>query len=187
MEEDLRLRIIDAAISCFSLKGAKFTMDDVAAELSMSKKTLYKYFSGKEELTRAAIDRGFGLVKESEAQILAEKDTDVAERLRRIIIVLPERYRHMDWRRLYELKTVSPEGFARISHHLETGWEGTIGLLKEGMACGRFRQVSIPVFKSMIQYAFEGFIGNTALMDAGISYEDALGEMIDIIMRGITL
>ena len=48
---DLRERIVRVAIGLFQTKGVKqVRMDDVANELSISKKTLYERFSDKEEL-----------------------------------------------------------------------------------------------------------------------------------------
>ena len=50
-------RILDAAYARFSRYGVrKVTMDDLASDLRMSKKTLYKYFSGKEELVKTLVE-----------------------------------------------------------------------------------------------------------------------------------
>ena len=43
----------------FKKKGSKFTMDDVASDLHMSKKTIYKEFDDKDELFYATVDYGF--------------------------------------------------------------------------------------------------------------------------------
>ena len=38
---DNKSRILEATLRVFNRKGLKFTMDDIASELSMSKKTIY--------------------------------------------------------------------------------------------------------------------------------------------------
>ena len=43
-------KILEATIKVFNKKGMKFTMDDIAAELSMSKKTIYTVFRDKESM-----------------------------------------------------------------------------------------------------------------------------------------
>ena len=53
---DLKERIINAAIDVFSIKGLKFTMDDIAKHLSISKKTIYSVFLDKEEMLLAIAD-----------------------------------------------------------------------------------------------------------------------------------
>jgi hypothetical protein len=52
---------------------------------------------------------------------------------------------------------------------------------------GVIRRISIPVIKSMIESTLAEFMGNTVLVENGISYEDAMNEMIDIIIDGIKL
>lgn len=50
-------RILESAYSLFLEKGYRHTtMDDIANSLSMSKKTLYKYFPGKLELLSASFE-----------------------------------------------------------------------------------------------------------------------------------
>ena len=38
---------------------SKVTLDEIATELGMSKKTLYKYFEDKEDLLRAGIEENY--------------------------------------------------------------------------------------------------------------------------------
>lgn len=50
-------KILDVAYNLFLKQGYKSTtMDDIAQELSMSKKTLYKYFPGKMELLASCFE-----------------------------------------------------------------------------------------------------------------------------------
>lgn len=51
-------RILDGAIELFYKHGLKsITMDDVAKQLGMSKKTIYKFFRDKEEMVMKCCDR----------------------------------------------------------------------------------------------------------------------------------
>lgn len=53
---ELRERIITAATEAFTSKGIKsITMDDIAAALGISKRTLYEVFSDKESLLKECI------------------------------------------------------------------------------------------------------------------------------------
>ena len=47
---DNKTKILEATIKVFNKKGLKFTMDDIASELSMSKKTIYTVFKDKETM-----------------------------------------------------------------------------------------------------------------------------------------
>ena len=50
MLTEIREKILKGTIQVFNKKGLKLTMDDVADELKISKKTIYKDFSGKDEI-----------------------------------------------------------------------------------------------------------------------------------------
>lgn len=58
--ETMEIDIIAKAGEMFHRYGLRpVTMDDIAKELSVSKKTLYKYFANKEELVKHSIDTIF--------------------------------------------------------------------------------------------------------------------------------
>ena len=44
---ELEQKILEAAIVVFNQKGMKFTMDDLARQLEISKKTIYTVFLNK--------------------------------------------------------------------------------------------------------------------------------------------
>ncbi len=58
MSEPMRDRILDAAERLLARLGyQKTTMDDLAREAGISKRTIYLHFPGKEEVTLSTIDR----------------------------------------------------------------------------------------------------------------------------------
>lgn len=183
--EEVRLRIIEAAIKAFNSGGSHFTMDEVANKLGMSKKTIYKYFKSKDDLIQAAINNGFDQVKAAEQAIISNPDMDIIEKLHRTIIVIPEQYKSIDWRKLFEFKDSYPKAFEAIQLRIETGWDGTLMILDEAMKQGRIRKVNVAILKSMIESCIEGFLKNDTLISNGIQYEDALEQMIDIIIEGL--
>ena len=69
-DQETKNKILDATLDLFNQKGLKFTMDDVAKQMGMSKKTLYTIFQDKEALFFEMVDRGFAAIKEEEAKII---------------------------------------------------------------------------------------------------------------------
>ena len=64
--EDVRRKIIDSATGQFIAHGCRrITMDDVAGELHISKRTLYEYFEKKEDLLMACFEQMKGKVGET--------------------------------------------------------------------------------------------------------------------------
>ena len=53
----MREKIIDTAIEEFTKHGLKFTMNDVAKELGISKKTIYTIFESKQDVLVGIADR----------------------------------------------------------------------------------------------------------------------------------
>lgn len=184
-ERALKEKIMDATIFEFNDKGVKFKMDDVARKLNISKKTIYAVFKDKETLLLEAVDYCFSAIKASEEEIVYDEQLDIVEKLKRVLIVLPDRYEHLDFRQIYLMKERYPKIYEKIAMRIENGWELTIQLLEQGIAQGRIKDISIPILKLMVEASIEQFISRRTLIDSNISYEKALEQMIEILMEGI--
>lgn len=184
---ELREQIIEATIEEFNEKGLKFTMDQLAKRMGISKKTLYSVFSDKESLFLEAVDTCFADIKRSEKEILENDKLDTIEKIRRIIIVIPERYQAIDFRQLYELEEKFPKIFRKIETKLENDWEPTIQLIEQGIREGKVRRIEIAVLQTMISATIETFIRTNVLLKNDIKYTNALEEMIRIIIEGISI
>ncbi len=182
---EIRETILEGTIKAFNRKGLKFTMDDIAKELGMSKKTIYTVFEDKESLFLAMVDYMFDHIKESENDVVANKELSTLEKIRKILGVMPEGYREVDFRQLYSLRDKYPVIYERVEQRLKTGWETTILLLEQGMAEGVIRKIHIPILKMMLEASVEQFFQRDILIQNQISYYDALDEVVDILVDGI--
>lgn len=181
----MKEKILEATVKVFNEKGLKFTMDDIAKELSMSKKTIYTVFSDKSSLFGEMVDYCFDKIKESEAAILNDGNLSTVEKIKRILGVLPESYADIDFRQLYLLKDKYPDIYRKVEERLESGWEGTITLLNQGMEEGVIRPVNVILIKTMLEATLEQFFQRDILIVNQISYKDALDEVVSIIVDGI--
>lgn len=184
--EQLKAVILEGTITAFNEKGLKFTMDDLARILGMSKKTIYTVFEDKEALFLTMVDYLFDNIKVSEQQIIDDPQLTTLEKIRRILGAMPESYRSIDFRRLYPLKEKYPHIYDQVEKRLETGWEGTLALLEKGMAEGVIRPVRLPLVKMMLEASLAQFFQRDILVRYDITYADALGEVVGILMDGIT-
>ncbi len=176
---------MDSVINQFNKKGMKFTMDDISRELHISKKTIYKEFEDKNELFFATVDYGFSAIKNKEAEVLADDSLDLIEKISRLIVCLPDNYKNIDFRRVYQLKEKYPLVYQKVAHRIETDWEETDKLLLQAMEEGLIRKVPLNIIKLMIEGAIERFLSSEDLNDTDLSYEDALNQMIDIMINGL--
>ena len=60
-------------------------------------------------------------------------------------------------------------------------------LLEQAMEQGILRRISLPILQRMISASIEDFLANRTLEQQGISYIQALEEMISIIWEGIAV
>ncbi len=182
---DNKEKILEATIKVFNRKGLKFTMDDIASELSMSKKTIYTVFRDKESMFFAMVDYCFDKIKESENEILSDDSLSTVEKIRGVLAVLPSGYKDVDFRQLYTLKDKYPNTYSRVEERLETGWEKTIALINQGIEEGSIRPVNVNLLKSMLEATIEQFFQRDILIRNQISYAEALEEVVNILVDGI--
>lgn len=183
---ELRKSILENTLRVFNKKGLKFTMDDIAREMSISKKTIYTVFNDKEELFFASVDYMFDSVKEAEQTILDNPNLSTVEKIRAVLGVMPDGYKDVDISQLYVLKDKFPKIYAQVEQRLENGWEKTIALIEQGMEEGMIRKVSIPIVKVMMEASLEQFFQRDILIRNGLTYQEALTEVVDILMSGMT-
>lgn len=186
-KEKLRVTILEGTIQAFNRKGLKFTMDDIAGQLGMSKKTIYTVFRDKETMFFAMVDYMFDSIKESERQVLRDESFTTVEKIRRVLGVLPEGYKDIDFRQLYLLRDKYPKIYKRVEERLESGWETIIGLMEQGMEEGVIKRVDIPIVKLMLEAAIEQFFQRDILIRNQISYARALDEVVEILVNGIAV
>ncbi len=182
---DLREQILKGTLQVFNYKGMKFTMDDIAHELGISKKTIYTVFRDKKHMFLELVDYLFDKIKEEEQLIYEDDSLETVEKIRKILGVLPQSYKKIDLRQLYILKDKYPDVYFKVEERLENGWEITIALLEQGMKEGVIRNIRIPIFKMMLEASLEQFFRRDILIENKISYHEGLDEVVEILIDGI--
>lgn len=137
MVTEIQEKILNAAIDEFAQRGLKFTMNDVAKNLGMSKKTIYTIYESKEEMLLALADYCFQDIKKSEKIILQDNSMDVLTKIERIMVVLPEKYQNIGLSNLYQLKEKYPHVYQRTAKYLETDWDDHHFVAGAGNAGGK--------------------------------------------------
>ena len=107
MNKELKENIMQGTLQAFNQKGLKFTMDDIAKILGISKKTIYQVFRDKEALFLETVDYLFDRIKDSEQKIVENPEMDTLQKIHTILGVMPECYQDVDFRQLYQLRKIS--------------------------------------------------------------------------------
>jgi AcrR family transcriptional regulator len=182
---EVKARVMQACIALFNEKGLKFTMDDVASTCHISKKTMYVIYRDKEDLFYALVDYLFDGIKESENEVVSDTSLSTLEKIRKILGVMPESYRELDFGKIYLIRDKYPGIYKKVEERLETGWETTIALMEQGIKEGVVRPVNIPMVKMMFEAALEQFFRRDVVSRNNLTYNEALDQVVDIILEGI--
>ena len=118
MNKELKENIMQGTLQAFNQKGLKFTMDDIAKILGISKKTIYQVFRDKEALFLETVDYLFDRIKDSEQKIVENPEMDTLQKIHTILGVMPECYQDVDFRQLYQLKEKYPEIYHQVEVRL---------------------------------------------------------------------
>lgn len=180
----LEEKILQTAEELFIKMGLSFTLDDIAKQLHIAKKTIYKCFASKEELMIVMLDNGFRKIQDKKKEILGS-DLPYLEKLRKIMIGMPDSYAVFDFRELETLHVKYPLVYQHLQNHLESNWQPVIDLLEQGRKNGTLNDFSVPILKMIITSTLESFLSTNVLKEQNISYNDALNKMMDIIIKGI--
>ena len=187
MLTEIREMILKGTIQVFNKKGLKLTMDDVADELKISKKTIYKEFSSKDEIFETMVDYVFDNIKVREKEILDSKEYSTLEKIRLFLSAMPESYRNINFQELHPLKERYPKVYKKLQKRMETGWEPTFMLLEQGKKEGLIREdADLKIFKIMMEASLERFFEKDVMKGSGRKYNDYLNEVVDILLNGIT-
>lgn len=186
-ENEIKVKIIEASIDEINENGLKFTMDKLAKQLVMSKKTIYKYFENKEKLLDEVVDYSFDQIQLSKKKVMRDFSLDTVERLHKILQAMPDRYENLNLVQLYQLKDKYPDIYSHVERRLESDWEMTIKLLNQGKKEGKIMDIHIPIFKTMMSATIEQFFKEDILVTNKISYKEALMEVVNILMNGIAV
>lgn len=179
---EVREMLLEATLALVSRCGLKFTMDDLANELKISKKTVYKNFESKEKLLMAVAEYCFERIKEKEKEVLEDPSLSLIERIEKLIIAFPSEYQQLNWYAMEEVALKYPDVYGYVRGRIENDWEPTIKLLEEGKKCGVLREFDVRVFKAMVEGSIEHFLTSHTL---GMNYTEALKEMMKILIQGI--
>lgn len=111
MEKD----ILDRSVSLFNRYGLRpVTMDDIAKDLCISKKTLYKYFSNKEDLVRKGVDEMFTAITIRMLELLNFDDGNAIDMLFAMDAQICTSIEEHDPSIQFQLERYYPEVFAAL-------------------------------------------------------------------------
>ncbi|XRE43583.1 Transcriptional regulator, AcrR family [Tenacibaculum discolor] len=136
----MRDKIINKAGEMFLTLGFKSTtMDDIAKELGMSKKTLYKYFSNKTALVDASTESVHNTISETIDTVKSQNYNAVEEEFA-VKAIFKEMFKNAKTSPMYQLKKYYPETYTKlIEREVCMFRDCNVDNLKKGVEQGLYR------------------------------------------------
>lgn len=180
-------RILDAAHRRFFAEGfARVSIEEIATDLSMSKKTFYKHFSGKDDLVRQIMERLLGHVSGNLEKIVNAPDP-FPQKLDNLARFIGTQFRGINKPMLGDLRKHMPQLWDHIQafrrERITTLWTG---LIEEGKRNGSVRpDVNTRIFLLAVIAALDGVVNPAVLVNESCSADEALREIINMFFQGI--
>jgi AcrR family transcriptional regulator len=185
--EDQEIKIFSTSVELFITYGVKsVTMDDVARELSISKKTLYKFVNNKNELVQKCVEFIFTQIHTS-LEDVQSKSTNAIDELFGFDEQLTLVMRAQKPAIIMQLKKHHPETFSWLMNNRRTMvMKLTTKNLQKGIAQGFYRHDMNADFIAMIYYAQTMMFAQDDLMPDEICTNPAfVRENLIYHLRGI--
>lgn len=136
--EELYSKVLDL----YKKYGVKsVTMDDVARELGISKKTLYIHVADKKELVEKVIHYDFDVVKDCFMEVFDREGLNAIEQLFEVNYFMRNLLKYHSFSLDYDLKKYYPELFREISERKQHEmYKSVLENMKKGKAEGIYRE-----------------------------------------------
>jgi AcrR family transcriptional regulator len=187
-EPDTRQRIISAARQQFFAQGFRgVTMDDLARELAMSKKTLYAHFSTKNALLEAMLFEKFQSVEADLASVSSECSSDFATGLQQMLACVQRHTGEVQPAFVRDIQREVPELFQAV----ETRRREVIGryftkLLDQGRRDGLIRRdISVPIIIEILLGTMQAIMNPPKLAELNLTLTKGFTTIVTVILEGV--
>lgn len=161
----------------------KFTMDEIASELKISKKTIYKYYKSKEDIILEYIntiiesDKKYTLNALEESDLLEDKLHSIIysyHKYKLPVSILDEihKFYYKQWEKIQELKTFKINIIEDV--------------LKKSIDDGMIKNdINLHLISTTLESVSNTFLDYKFLSDNNLTLKDAMNEVIKILLYGI--
>ncbi|CAI8743003.1 TetR/AcrR family transcriptional regulator [Brevibacillus sp. IT-7CA2] len=181
----IKNRIMKGFIEEIRDKGMKFSMDDLAKRLGISKRTLYEHFSSKVEILETIIQQSFEEGDEKTQQILADDSLSLIDKIKGVMMVLPTHYEFYDLRILEQMKRYYPEQYAQVEASLSEDWQTLRVLIEQGIREGQIVNMNVTLMLKVIVDALNSTLDLRFYTKNQITVSEALSAIVDVLLFGL--
>ncbi|USB33662.1 TetR/AcrR family transcriptional regulator [Paenibacillus sp. YPG26] len=183
----MKQRIIDATISLIQRKGFNFTISDLARQLSISKRTIYDNFSSKDDIIEEVITQLIGKIRTRERQIAEDNQLNEFQKIKHILICVPEEFAIMDSNMLVELKQYHFNQWRTLDTFLKDEWSVVRDLLNKGIEKGIIKNIHPLLFTELYLGAINQIYDVSSPLRNLLTMGEILNSVVDVLLEGIVV
>jgi len=182
----LQKQIIEQVEEKFFKEGFyKTTMDEVASDLGMSKKTIYKFFPSKEDLI-AAIAKHFMSKMKSKIIPALNSNKNAIEKLNELIGILASASEKISPKRFDELRKYFPSLWIEIDKfRTKMMFENITKVINQGKAEGLFIDYPTVIVMNVLVSSVRNIVNPDFILNNSYSLIEAARFTFKIIIGGI--
>lgn len=163
----------------------KTTMDDMASELGMSKKTIYKFFPSKEDLVRAITSHFMNSRRKLIVETL-NTDKNAIEKLGELIKILAATFQKVSPERLEEMRKHFPALWNEIDKfRTKMMFENITKVIDQGKSEGLFLDYPTVIIMSVLVGSIRYVVNPDFIANNSFSFIEAAQYTFKIIIGGI--
>jgi AcrR family transcriptional regulator len=163
----------------------KTTMDEIAAQLRMSKKTIYKYYPAKDDLIKETVLGFFEFHKGNVLKII-DDNSGAVTKLYSIFNYIGKMISKINEKFIRDIQTHMPDLWKDIDTFRTKMMMLNIGkIIEQGKIEGVFIDKPSAIITSIFTSSVRGIINPEFIMNNKFSVKTALEETIEIVMNGI--
>lgn len=185
-----RARIVRRAREHFFAHGFRgVTMDDLAQELGMSKKTLYAHFPSKNALLEAVIFDKFNAIDRDLNQITSVEGSDFAGKLQQLLGCMARQLEEIQPPFVRDMRREAPEMFRRVEALRRQHIQRHFGkLFNEGRRSGLIRKdIPASVIIEVLLAAMQGIMNPQKVEELGLTPKSAFMAIIRVVLEGAVI
>lgn len=186
-EADVRARIVAAArLHFFSVGYSALTMDELAAELGMSKKTLYRHFASKDALVEEVLDVFASEVRALAESVFSGESLSFTAKLHRFTDAMVRRFASIQPHVMRDLERFAPQISRKIEELRYRNIPQVFGrIFQQGQAAGMIRSDVDAAFAiEFWRAAINGMMQPATLARLGLAPDQAFGRAINLFFAG---
>jgi AcrR family transcriptional regulator len=181
-------QMIAAARRQFFLHGfRRISMDDLAAELGMSKKTLYACFPSKASLVEAVLKDKFNEVEADFRRLSREPSSDMEQAIRRLVERVQRHTAEIHPSFVRDLGREAPDLFRIVEHRRRRLIRRHVAaLFNQGRTAGVIRtDIPVHLLIEILLGAVEGIMIPSKVTELGLTLEKGYSTVIRVILEGV--